>query len=155
MTHWRKCTTCIDVRQSEPEDFFKLRLNSNDTYSRYDYPNNNCYNFTIKFPQGSADSIQYRIAQCNRYQVVNLRTPIRGNKGIQTSYYAQVPFHLQVIKDTPTLPLTPGGVYSTTFGKMTRVQYTQTHEVLEKLHMTISCASFNPQQMNNKAERNI
>ena len=143
-----------DVRQSEPEDFLKLCLNSNDNYSRYDYPNNNCYNFTIKFPQGSADSIQYRITQCSHYQVVNLRTPIRGNKAIQTSYYAQVPFHSQVIKDTPTLPLTPGGAYNTKFGKMTRVQYTQTHEELEKLHLRISYAPFN-QQMNNEAERNF
>ena len=70
------------------------------------------------------------------------------------SYYAQVPFHSQVIKDTPTLPLTPDGMYNTKFGKTTRVQYTQTDEELEKLHLTISCASFN-QQMNNEAERNF
>ena len=118
----------IDVRQSEPQDFFKLQLNSNDTYSRQFYPNNNCNDLTIKFPQGSADSVQYRISQCNRYQVVNLRLPIRGNKEIQASHLAQVPFHSHVIKSIPNLPVVAGGVqYNTKFSRMNRVQYTETH----------------------------
>ena len=120
----------------------KLLLNSNDTYSRQFYPNNNCYDFTIKFPQGSADIVQYRMSQCNRYQVVNLRLPIRGNKGIQASYVAQVPFHSHVIKSIPNLPIAAGGVqYNTKFGRMDRVQYTETHEELETFHLTIDCPS--------------
>ena len=101
--------------------------------SRQFYPNNNCYDFTIKFPQGSGDYVQYRISQCNRYQVVNLRLPIRANKGIQASYLAQVPFHSHVIKSIPNLPITAGGVqYNKKFGRIDRVQYTETHEELKK-----------------------
>ena len=72
----------IDIRQSYPPDFFRLRINSNDTYSQSEHPSNNCHNFAIEFLQGSAEAIQYRIAQCNRYQIVDFRTPVRNNKGI-------------------------------------------------------------------------
>ena len=97
-----------------------------------------------RIPQGSADSVQYRISQCNRYQVVNLRLPIRGNKGIQASYLAQVPFHSHLIKSIPNLPIAAGGIqYNMKFGKMDRVQYTETHEELEKIHLTIDCPSLN------------
>ena len=123
----------IDIRQLEPQDFFKLQLNSNDTYSRQFYPNNNCYDFTIKFPQGSADSLYHTEYHNVIYQVVNLRLPIRGNKGIQASYLAQVPFHSHVIKSIPNLPIAAGGIqYKMKFGRMDRVQYTETHEDLEK-----------------------
>ena len=62
----------IDVRHTEPDDFFWLRINSNDSYSRSILPTNNCHDFIIEFPQSSSDSMQHRIAQCNRYQVVSL-----------------------------------------------------------------------------------
>ena len=145
----------IDIRQSEPQDFFKLRLNSNDTYSRQFYPNNNCHDFIMKFPQRSADSVQYRISQCNRYQIINLRLPIRGNKGVQASYFAQVPFHSHVIKSIPNLPVAAGGVqYNTNIGRMYRTQYTETHEELEKIHLTIDCPSLN-RQKSDGSERNF
>ena len=62
----------IDVRNTEPDDFFQLCINSNDSYSRSIHPTNNCHDFIIEFPQGSFDSMQYRIAQCNHYQVISL-----------------------------------------------------------------------------------
>ena len=73
----------IDIRKSYPSDFFKLRINSNDTYSRsYYYPANNCHHFTIVFNDSAAEALQNRISQCNRYQIVSFKTPIRNNKGI-------------------------------------------------------------------------
>ena len=40
----------IDIRKSYPNDFLKLCINSNDTYSgSYYYPTNNCHHFTIVF----------------------------------------------------------------------------------------------------------
>ena len=62
----------IDVRHTEPDDFFQLHINFNDSYSRSIHPTNNCHDFVIEFPQGSSDSMQHRIAQCNHYQVVSL-----------------------------------------------------------------------------------
>ena len=41
----------IDIRQSPTEDFFRLHINSNDTYSGWLYSNNNCYDITIEFPK--------------------------------------------------------------------------------------------------------
>ena len=72
----------IDVRESEPSDFFKLHINSNDTYSRSIHPNNNCHNLTIEFAQGSAESIQYRIAQCNRYNKKRSHTQLDSRKQV-------------------------------------------------------------------------
>ena len=114
----------IDVRHTEPDDFFWLRINSNNSYSRSVHPTNNCHDFSIEFPQGSSDSMRHRIAQCNRYQVISLRTPIRGNKGIQTSCY--VPFHSHKLKEVSSFLTSPNGVYNTKFGKMTRPQYVDT-----------------------------
>ena len=73
-----------DIRESFPLSYFTLRINSNDLYSREKYPNNNCHNFTIDFPQETAESIQSRISQCNRFQIINLKTPVRNHKGILT-----------------------------------------------------------------------
>ena len=46
----------------------------------------------IEFPQGSAESIQCRVAQCNRYQIVNFKAPVRNNKGIVTETKRGTPF---------------------------------------------------------------
>ena len=135
----------IDVRHTEPDDFFRVRINSNDSYSRSIHPTNNCHDFIIEFPQGSSDSMKHRIAQCNRYQVISLRMPIRGNKGIQNSCYVQVPFHSHVLKEVSSFPTSSNGVYNTKFGKMRRPQYVDTYEPLEKLHLVIDCALLNEQ----------
>ena len=81
--------------------------------------------------------------------------PIRGNKEIEASYLAQVPFHSHVIKSIPNLPITAGDMqYNTKFGRMDRVQYTETHEELEKIHLTIDCPSLSHQESNG-SERNF
>ena len=58
------------------DDYLQLRINSNDTYSKTIHPNNNCYDFTIEFEQPAAESLQYRINQCNYYQVISAHVPI-------------------------------------------------------------------------------
>ena len=75
-------STQISTNGYLPQDYFKLRINSNDAYLRLAQPSNNCYNFVIKSPPSSAESIQFRIAQCNCYQVVNLKVPVRNSRGI-------------------------------------------------------------------------
>ena len=48
----RESVLCaIDVRHTEPDDFFRLRINSNDSYSRSIHPTNNCHDFIIEFPK--------------------------------------------------------------------------------------------------------
>ena len=141
----------IDLRQSFPQDFFRLRINSNDTYSRLKHPTNNCHNFTIEFPQGSAELIQYRVAQCNRYQIVNFKTPVRNNKGIVTDGKRRAPFFSQVIKaPLSTTLMTAGGTFKTKFGSLTPSQYEQTHEELEMLHLILECSSLNSQETSNE-----
>ena len=134
----------IDIHQSFPQDFFRLRINLNDTYSRLKHPTNNCHNFAIEFPQGSAESIQYRVAQCNRYQIVDFNTPVRNNKGIVTDGKRGAPFFSQVIKAPLSMALTTaGGTFKTKFGSLTPSQYEETHEELEMLHLILECSSLN------------
>ena len=80
--------------------------------------------------------------------------PIRGNKGIQNSCYAQVPFHSHILKEVLSFPTLANGVHKTKFGKMTIPQYVGTHEQLEKLHLIIDCATLN-EQMDNQNDRNF
>ena len=158
----------IDIRQSYPQDFFRLRINSNDTYSRSEHPNNNCHNFTIEFPQGSAEAIQYRIAQCNRYQIVDFRTPVRNNKGTivhnnttttTTNNTQRIPFYSQIIKfpllNTAALSQkmtrSEGGtLMMTKFGLLIPNQYEKTHEELETLNLIMECSSLNSQETMNE-----
>ena len=67
---------------SLPDDYLQLCINSNDTYSKTIHPNNNCYDFTIEFEQPAAESLQYRINQCNHYQVISAQVPIRSILGV-------------------------------------------------------------------------
>ena len=66
----------------------------------------------------------------------------------------QVPFHSHVLKEVSSFPTSPNGVYNTKFGKMTRPQYVDTHEQLEKLQLIIHCVSLN-EQMDNQNDRNF
>ena len=142
----------IDRRQLFPQDLFRLRINSNGTYSRFKHPTNNCHNSTIEFPQGSAESIQYRVAQCSRYQIVDFKIPVRNNKGIVTDRKRGTPFFSQVIKAPLSMALmTAGGTFKTKFGSLTPSQYEQPHEELEMLHLILECSSLNSQEMSNKA----
>ena len=65
-----------------PREHLWLKINSNDTYSRALHLNINCYSFTIEFEQPLAESLQHRISQCNRYQVVSIQLPIRSSLGL-------------------------------------------------------------------------
>ena len=49
----RESVLCaIDIRHTEPDDFFQLCINSNNSYSRSIHPTNNCHDFIIEFSQG-------------------------------------------------------------------------------------------------------
>ena len=61
---------------SLPDDYLQLCINSNNTYSKMIHPNNNCYDFMIEFEQPTAKLLQYRINQCNHYQVISAHVPI-------------------------------------------------------------------------------
>ena len=141
----------IDLRQSFPQDFFRLRINSNNTYSRFKHPTNNCHNFMIEFPLGSAESIQYRVAQGNRYQIVDFKTPVRNSKGIVTNEKRGTPFFPQVIKAPLSTALMTGCTFKLKFGSLTPSQYEQTHEELEMLHLILECSSLNSQKTSNEA----
>ena len=65
-----------------PQDYLQLKINSNDLYSKSYHPHNNCYSFVIEFDQPAAESLQYRINQCNRYQVISATVPIRSQLGV-------------------------------------------------------------------------
>ena len=141
-----------------PRDFFKLRINSNDAYSKVTRPNNNCYDFVIQFPPSSAESIQFRIAQCNRYQVVDVKVPMRNSRGIGRGYY--LPYNAPVRRH---VPLTSDPDFITTLLAKTpcpsitrpdqfvlddRVSlsprdFARRYEPLEELHVGIHCHSFN------------
>ena len=92
-------STRISTNGYLPRDFFKLRINSNDAYSRVTRPTNNCYDFVIQFPPSSTQSIQFRIAQCNRYQVVNVKVPVRNSRGIGQGYY--LPYNAPIRRHIP------------------------------------------------------
>ena len=86
-----------------PRDHLRLKINSNDTYSRTLHPNNNCYSFTIEFkqPATATESLQHRINQCNRYQVLSIQLPIRSSLGL--IYNSPHHHHTKNIKKLPLL----------------------------------------------------
>ena len=150
-------STHISTNGYLPRDFFKLRINSNDAYSRVTRLNNNCYNFVIQFPPSSAESIQFRIAQCNRYQVVDVKVPVRNSRGIGRGYYlpynAPVQRHVPLTSD-PNFIMTllaknpPSITQPDQFVLDDRVSlsprdFARRYEPLEELHIGIHCHSFN------------
>ena len=84
-----------------PRDHLRLKINSNDIYSRTLHPNNNCYSFTIEFEQPAAESLQHQINQCNRYQVLSIQLPIRSSLGL--IYNSPHHHHVKNIKKLPLL----------------------------------------------------
>ena len=132
-----------------PRDHLRLKINSNNTYSRTLHPNNNCYSFTIEFEQPAAESLQHQINQCNRYQVLSIQLPIRSSLGL--IYNSLHHHHAKNIKKLPLLaapmvkkfnapiqhPLT-----MSTLGKTTYDSFIDTHEELRSLQMAIRCNSF-------------
>ena len=144
----------IDIRDSFPQSYFTLRINSNDLYSREKYPNNNCHIFSVDFPQGTAESIQSRISQCHRFQIIDLKTSVRNHKGILTdkAVITEPPFYSPVLKSSALLtPVTPAGTLRSKLGLLTLNQYQETHEELEYLHLLIECQSMRIQEMENES----
>ena len=134
----------IDIRESFPQSYFTLRINSNDLYSREKYPNNNCHNFAIDLPQGTAESIESRISQCNRFQIIDLKTPVHNHKGIPTdkAVITEPSFYSPILKSsTLSTPLTPAGTLRSKLGLLTLNQYQETHKELEYLHLLTECQS--------------
>ena len=77
-----KPTTLSISECSLPQDYLRLKINSNDLYSKSYHPHN-CYSFVIEFDQPAAKSLQYRINQCNRYQIISATVPIRSQLGVR------------------------------------------------------------------------
>ena len=132
-------------RDHLPRDYFKLRINSNDSYSKALRPHNNAYNFIIDFPSSTAESLQFRIAQCNRYQIVNAVVPLRTSIGLTTEYLS-----VHSVVKRPTVLTTPLPAYmdtTDTFNinreSLTSNQFYQRYEPLRVLHIGITCPSFN------------
>ena len=151
-------STHISTNGYLPQDYFKLRINSNDSYSRVTHPSNNCYDFVIEFPPSSAESIQFRIAQCNRYQVVDVKVPMCNSRGIRRGYY--LPYDAPVKK---CVPLTSNPSFIMTLlasgqnppsitqpnqfildrESLSPQDFARHYEPLEQLHVNIHCHSFN------------
>ena len=138
-----------------PRDHLRLKINSNDTYSRTLHPNNNCYSFTIEFEQPAAESLQHRINQCNRYQVLSIQLPIRSSLGL---IYNSLHHHhtKNIIKKLPLLaapvvkkfnakiqhPPTTSHFIKSALGNTAYDSFIDTHEELRSLQMAIRCNSF-------------
>ena len=129
-----------------PGDYFRLKINSNDTFSRDKHPNNNCYNFTIEFPSASAEAIQNCTSQCNRYQITHVLLPIRTHIG--TAMTVKPPPYISPVlrmKPLTNADATTTGIFKTKFGVASQVGYENIHEELCDLHILITCATFNEQ----------
>ena len=141
--------------QQLPRDHLRLKINSNDKYSRTLHPNNNCYSFTIEFEQPAAESLQHRINQCNRYQVLSIQLPIRSSLGL--IYNSPHHHHMKnIIKKLPLLaapvvkkfnakiqhPPTTSHFIKSALGNTTYDSFIDTHEELRSLQMAIRCNSF-------------
>ena len=136
-----------------PREHLWLKINSNDTYSSMLHANNNCYSFTIEFEQPLAESLQHRISQCNRYQVVSIQLPIRSSLGL---IYNSPHHHMKNIKTLPLLaapvvkkfnatiqhPPTTSHFIKSVLGNTTYDSFIDTHEELCSLQMAIRCNSF-------------
>ena len=121
-------------------DHLQLKIKSNDTYSRTLHPNNNCYSFMIEFEQPAAESLQHRINQCNRYQVLSIQLSIRSSLGL--IYNSPHHHHTKNIKKLPLLgapvvkkfnatiqhPPTRSHFIKSTLGNTTYNSFINTHE---------------------------
>ena len=137
-----------------PQDYLCLKINSNDTYSRLFHSNNSCYSFTIEFEQAAAESLQCRINQCNRYQVISTYVPVRNSLGLLYSS----PLNPQdQTNNTPMFAspivssFTPvGSSYAhnanyyikSVLGKLSPSKYKIHLEELHSLRISLNCESF-------------
>ena len=152
-------STHISTNGYLPRDFFKLRINSNDAYSKVTRLNNNYYDFVIQFPPSSAELIQFRIAQCNRYQVIDVKVPVHNSRGIRRGYYlpynAPVRRHVPLTSDpnfittllasgqNPPSITQPNQFVLDDHVSLSPRDFARRYEPLEELHVGIHCHSFN------------
>ena len=137
-------------RNHLPRDYFKLHINSNDSYSKSMQPDNNAYKFTIHFPPSTAESLQFRIAQCNRYQIINVSIPLSTSIGFSTTQQPLQHIHSVVKRPTPlttSLPIPPDintrNVFNVNGELLTSNQFYRKYEALRVLHIGITCPSLN------------
>ena len=144
---WSKIDVLALDQYSLPDDYFQLRINSNNIYSRGLHPKNNCYNFTIEFEQPAAESIQFRINQCNQYQVISARLPIRNTLGIPQLSKSRMSLASPIVKSFS--PVVSDSVsFKSKLGMLSESTYNSTHEDLHSIHFLIECDSFSEDQDN-------
>ena len=106
----------------------------------------------IEFKQPAAESLQHRINQCNRYQVLSIQLPIRSSLGL---IYNSLHHHAKNIKKLPLLAAPVVKKFNATIqhpptshfiksalGNTTYDSFINTHEELCSLQMAIRCNSF-------------
>ena len=124
---------------SLPDDYLQLRINSNDTYSKTIHPNNNCYVFTIEFEQPAAELLQYKINQCNHYQVISACVSIRSTLGVALEPTSNTFLASPVLKafspvtTAANVPL----LYRSKLGLLDEASYKAVHEDLHSMHISI------------------
>ena len=148
-----KPTTLSISECSLPQDYLRLKINSNDLYSKSYHPHNNCYSFVIEFDLPVAKSLQYRINQCNRYQIISAMVPIRSQLGVQddTKQPPQTPPQYTNIA-TPVVKLFDQrvdnesdnirAILRSVFWLLTMATYNRLHEDLHSIHISIDCDAF-------------
>ena len=141
-------TTLSISERSLPQDYLRLKINSNDLYSKSYHPHNNCYSFVIKFDQLAAESLQYRINQCNRYQIISAAVPIRSQLGVRDDTPPRTPQYTNIA--TPVVKSfdqrvdneSDGAILRSVFGLLTVATYNRLHEDLHSIHISIDCDAF-------------
>ena len=125
---------------SLPDDYLQLRINSNDTYPKVIHPDNNCYYFTIEFEQPTAESLQYRINQCNHYQVISARVPIQSTLGVAlqptSNTFLTSPMLTSFSPHVTTAPNVPL-LYRSKLGLLDEASYKAIHKDLHLMHISI------------------
>ena len=125
---------------SLPNNYLQLHINSNDTYSKTIHPNNNCYDFTIEFEQLAAESLQYRISQCNRYQVISTHVPTRSTLGVALQLTSNTFLASPVL--TSFSPITTAAaanvplLYRSKLGLLDEASYKAVHKDLHSMHVS-------------------
>ena len=125
---------------SLPDNYLQLRINSNDTYSKTIHPNNNCHDFTIEFEQPAAKLLQYRINQCNHYQVISAHVPIRSTLGVALQLTSNTFLASPVLVSFSPVTTTAANMpllYRSKLGLLDEASYKAIHEDLHSMHISI------------------
>ena len=128
---------------SLPDDYLQLHINSNGTYSKTIHLNNNCYHFMIEFEQPAAESFQYRINQCNHYQVISAHILIRSTLGMalqptsNTFLASSVLISFSPVTTTTTTAANMPLLYRSKLGLLDEASYKAVHEDLHSMHVSI------------------